>query len=138
MNSCAFCSKDINNRKIEEGKYAFVILSNPRLVAGHILVIPKRHIQIFSDLSKEELLEINKFLAKYQDKVLKNLSKGTEIRQNYRPYKEDSSTHVNHFHYHILPRNNEDELAKKVDVHRKTFYRELEEKERAKITNLLK
>lgn len=138
MNSCVFCSKDLNKRKIEEGKYAFVLLSNPRLVAGHILIIPKRHVQLFSDLSKQEVLEINKLLAKYQDKILKHLSKGTEIRQNFRPFKKDSNTHVNHFHFHILPRNNEDELAKKIDIHRKPFYVKLKEKEREKITGLLK
>ena len=138
MNSCAFCTKDINDRKIEEGKYAFVILSNPRLVEGHLLIIPKRHVQIFSDLTKEEVLKINMFLAKYQDKVLKHLSRGTEIRQNFRPFKKDSHTHVNHFHYHILPREDDDELTKKVDIHRKPFYKELEEKERTKITKLLK
>lgn len=138
MNTCAFCSEEINERKIEEGKYAYVILSNPRLVEGHILIIPKRHVQIFSDLKKPEALELFKLSAKYQDKVLKHLSKGTEIRQNFRPFKQDSHTHVNHFHYHILPREDDDELAKKVDIHRKPFYKELKAKERIKITKLLK
>jgi len=137
-NSCVFCTDKIIKRKIGEGKHSFAILSNPKLVAGHILIIPKRHVQLFSDLKKEEVLEMFKFLSFYQDKVLQVLSKGTEIRQNYRPFKKDSSTHVNHFHFHILPRDDEDELAKKVDVHRKPFYVKLKEMEREKITKLLK
>ena len=137
-NVCAFCSGEMRKRAVEIGKFSTVILSNPRLTPGHILIIPKRHVQIFSDLENGEVLEIFKFLAKYQDKVLNTLSKGTEIRQNYRPFKKDSDTHVNHFHFHILPRDEDDELAKKVDIHRKPFYKNLTEEENKKITKLLK
>jgi len=138
MNKCAFCSNEIKKRAIQEGKYSIVFLSNPRLMIGHLLIVLKRHVHKFSDLNKEEILEIFKFLAIYQDKVLKKLGKGTEIRQNYKPYKKDSHTHVNHFHFHILPREENDKMAKKIDIHRKPFYKKLSEKEKKKITILLK
>lgn len=138
MKTCVFCSKNIKDRVVEQGKYSFVILSNPRLTPGHILIIPKRHVQVFSNLKEEETLEIFKLLAKYQDLVLKKLAKGTEIRQNFRPYKKDSNTHVNHFHFHILPREEKDALAKGVDKYRKPFYKPLKETERKQVENLLK
>lgn len=138
MSDCAFCSEEIRKRLIEEGKYSVVFLSNPKLTVGHLLIVPKRHVHIFSDLKKEEILEMSKFLAKYQDEVLKKLASGTEIRQNFRPHKHDSKTHVNHFHYHILPRNEDDEIAKKVDANRTHLYTDLTKKEREKLTKLLK
>lgn len=136
-NYCVFCSPEIKKRIVQQGKFSFVILSNPRITQGHLLIIPKRHIHKFSELKIRESEEIFKLLGIYQEKVLNKLSKGTEIRQNYRPYKKDSKTHVNHFHFHVLPRDENDEIAKKVDIHRKTLYKDLSEKEHKKLLNLL-
>lgn len=134
---CDFCQKEMMQRAIHNGAHAIVLLSNPRVAVGHLLIIPKRHVQKFSDLQQEECEEIFQLLSDYQDKVLEKLSTGTEIRQNYRPYLKDSRTHVNHFHFHIIPRDERDELAQKVDIHRKPFYQELSEKEEVEITKLL-
>lgn len=138
MDNCVFCSKELRIRYLEEEKVSFVMLSNPRLAVGHLLIIPKRHVHVFSDLKNQEILEMGKMIAKYQDKVLKTLGQGTEIRQNYRPEKPDSKTHVNHFHFHILPRNLNDELAKKVDVARTPLYTDMSKGEEAKVKKLLK
>jgi len=43
--NCVFC--DINKEKtrlIKNGKNVFIIFSNPRLMEGHLLVVPKRHV----------------------------------------------------------------------------------------------
>jgi len=53
--NCVFC--EINKEKtriIEEKEYTLVILSNPRLTEGHLLIIPKRHVEKISELNKEE------------------------------------------------------------------------------------
>lgn len=137
-NNCVFCSDEINKRTIEEGKYAIVFLSNPRLAFGHILIVPKRHTQKLTDLTPDETTEIMSFLTKYQEKVIKNISKGSIIVTNFKPYKPDSRTRVNHFHFHILPINQGDEYETRVENKKHTLYKDLSEKESLKATKLLK
>nr|MBI5455800.1 HIT family protein [Candidatus Levybacteria bacterium] len=138
MNSCAFCSDEIYKRVIEEGEHAIVFLSNPRLAFGHILIVPKRHTQKLTDLTKDETKEIMNFLTKYQERVIKKISKGTIIVTNYKPYKPDSKTRVNHFHFHILPINQGDEYETEVESKKSTLYKDLSEEENVKVTKLLK
>jgi len=52
---CPFCN--INSEKtriLKDGNFTRVVFSNPRLMPGHLLVIPKRHVEKISDLNKEE------------------------------------------------------------------------------------
>ena len=135
--TCAFCSQEVKDRAIQEGSFSIVLLSNPRLSRGHLLVIPKRHVQLFSELTEDEIREMSAFLAAYQKKVVDKLATGTEIRQNYRPEKKDSRTHVNHFHFNLMPRSAGDELEQEVDSHRRLLYKELTEEEKSEITKLL-
>ena len=134
---CPFCSKEIKERAFKEGKLAFVLLSTPRVAPGHLLIIPKRHVQRLSELNNREVEEIFTLLAKYQDKMLNKLGTGTEIRQNYKPYFENSKTHVNHFHFHLVPRKEADEIATRVDIYRKALYQNLSGEEEESILKLL-
>jgi diadenosine tetraphosphate (Ap4A) HIT family hydrolase len=132
---CPFCTgARKENRILKEGKYAYVIFSNPRLMPGHILVIPKRHVEgRLEELTVEERGEIFDFLSEFQAKILKKISSGCDIRQNYKPYVENSRTHINHLHFHLNPREYKDELYEKVDVYRKAFYRDLTEEEKNRL-----
>lgn len=134
---CPFCSQEIKVRAFKEGTLAFVLLSNPRIAPGHLLIIPKRHVQKLSELNNREIKEIFELLANYQDKILNKLGNGTEIRQNYKPYFGNSKTHVNHFHFHLVPRKESDEIATRVDIYRKPLYRDLSEKENQRVLRLL-
>lgn len=134
---CAFCSQEVKDRAIKTGSFSIVLLSNPRLSRGHLLVIPKRHVQLFSELTEDETQEMATFLGEYQKKVVDKLGTGTEIRQNYRPEKKDSRTHVNHFHFNLMPRSEGDELEEMVDVHRRSLYKELSDTEKKEVTDLL-
>ncbi len=136
---CPFCNlTDKKSRILEEGKYTYVMLSNPRLMPGHLLVIPKRHIEgKLEDFSREERDETLDLLSKYQAKILKNIASGCDIRQNYKPYVENSRTHVNHMHFHLNPRELKDELYEKSDVHRIPLYKDLSKEEIQKVSFLL-
>lgn len=137
--SCPFCTSAREEQRIlKEGKYAYVIFSNPRLMPGHLLVIPKRHIEgRIEELSQEERDEIMDFLAEFQAKILVKLAPGCDIRQNYKPYLENSRTHVNHMHFHLQPRAYEDQVYEKADVHRNPLFKELPEEERDRLFSLL-
>ena len=60
---CPFCN--INSEKtriLEDKKFVRVIFSNPRLMPGHLLIIPKRHVEKISELNKEEQMNYLKLL----------------------------------------------------------------------------
>ena len=93
---CPFCgcAKE-ENRILKEGDYAYVIFSNPRLMPGHLLVIPKRHVDgRVGNLSKAERDEIFDLLAEFQEKILEKIAHGCDIRQKFKPYVKESQTHV--------------------------------------------
>src|SRR3990167_1902367 len=50
-------------------------------------------------------LELLDLLVEFQEKILRKLSKGCDIRQNHKPYVENNRTSVKHFHFHIYPRD---------------------------------
>ena len=134
---CPFCEAHKEQRILEETKNNFVIFSNPRIQPGHILVFPKRHVERLSQLKSNESTELFGLLCKYQEKILKNISSGCEVMQNFKPYLPNSRTHVNHLHFHLHPRNHDDQVALKVDKHRKPLYKDLSEAELKRMKSIL-
>jgi ATP adenylyltransferase len=122
--NCAFCKLDKDrNRIVSKYKYCYVMFSNPRLMPGHLLVIPNRHVQKLSELTSEELKELLEIVIKYQEKLLKHCE-GTTIRQNYMPFLPDSRLKITHLHMHIIPRMNKDELYQKVLINEYDIFRD--------------
>jgi len=122
--SCGFCNLDPKrNKVVYDGDLVFVMPSNPRLMQGHLLVIPKRHIEKPWELTSEERKEIFETVLKFQKKVIDHkIATGCDIRQNYRPFLPEGETKVNHVHYHILPRKLNDHLFEKSEIgHGKVF-----------------
>lgn len=136
--NCPFCNIAKENRFIKIGKHAYVILSNPRLMPGHILVIPKRHIYQLKELLKEEQEEIFNLLVEFQEKIITKLSAGCDVRLNFKPYVKNSRTHVNHMHFHLLPREFNDELQEQREKYKDSLYQELSDEEKDKMLELLK
>ena len=135
QNDCPFCSIDlIKTRIVHYSQACLVILSNPSLAEGHLLIIPKRHLDNISQLNKEELIDIFENLIKFENILLKKNS-GCDIRQNFRPFIKQNSYKVNHLHFHLIPRNNEDELYSKSMVYGKDIFRFLSEE---KLNNIIK
>jgi diadenosine tetraphosphate (Ap4A) HIT family hydrolase len=134
---CPFCKIDeVKTRILKEGKYYFIVLSNPRLVAGHLLVIPKRHVEKLSQLSNEEKKEIFDAVIALEEKVLKRFASGCDIKTHYRPFMKQSWVKVNHLHFHLQPREFEDELYQKSQKYEKEIWKELTEMEMKKFTKL--
>lgn len=134
---CVFCNYN-KNRVIYEGKNTFVILSNPRLMPGHLLIIPKRHVEKLSQLNKEELNELINLTIKFQEKILNNVAKGCDIRQNFRPFQKQDNLKVNHLHIHLLPRELFDELYEKCQIFEKDVFNKLNDEEINKFSEMLK
>lgn len=135
---CPFCN--INPRKnivIEKNKNAYITFSNPRKMKGHLLVIPKRHVEEIESIKKEEWKSIIELIVKYHKKIIDKISKGCDIRQHYMPYIKQSSLKVDHVHFHLMPRGFNDEFFEKTKAECDLF-RDLDEEEAEKVKELLK
>src|SRR3989344_6417220 len=132
---CPFCNIDKEKtRLLKTGTYIFVVLSNPRLMEGHTLVIPKRHVEKISDLNKEEKKELFSTMVEFQEKIIQKISPGCDIRENYRPFQKQDNLKIDHLHIHLQPRKFEDELYQESQIHEKKVFKELTNVEAAKIT----
>jgi diadenosine tetraphosphate (Ap4A) HIT family hydrolase len=131
---CRFCSP--TNRILKENNKAAALLSNPRKVPGHFLVIPKRHIDKPWELDKDELQDIFELIFFIEQRLVNKLGQGVDIRQNYRPFIPEGRLKVNHIHFHLYPRYNEDYLYQVAERYETDLFTDLdpaEEKEFAKL-----
>lgn len=135
--NCPFC--DINklgNRIIYSTRYSLSFLSNPSLAEGHTLVIPKRHIENISFLTREEISDLFSHLNLIEENLLKKFS-GCDIRQNYRLFLPLSKFKVDHLHFHLIPRVFEDEIYSKSQIYEKDIFRDLSKEDEDLIINKL-
>ena len=94
---------DRENLILHRGKSAFVMLNRFPYTNGHLMVAPYKHTAEMKDLSDEELLEINKLIARSLE-WLKIAYKpdGFNIGVNLgRPAGAGVPSHI---HWHIVPR----------------------------------
>ncbi len=103
---CIFCkiaNKQINSNVIYEDKYVIAFLDLAEDFYGHTLVIPKKHVQDVLHATKKDLdycyRAIRKICAHYETLGFNAFT----IFNNC----NDSSEHVMHLHFHIIPQNNE-------------------------------
>lgn len=135
--NCPFCSIDEEKtRIIEEKANTFVILSNPRLLPGHVLVVPKRHVEEIFDLTSNERKEIFDLAIKYQKKIIDKIASGCDMRHFYRPFASESAARVEHIQIHLLPRERNDSLKEMMRLEKK-LWTALVPSEREKFTRSL-
>lgn len=123
---------------LRENAHAEVILSNPRKVPGHFLVIPKRHVEKPWDLTPEELQSIFELIFFIEQRILGKLGEGVDIKQNYRPFMKQGRLKVDHVHFHVYPRSWEDYLFQVSERYETDLFAELDDLERKEVEKLLK
>ena len=102
---CPFCTifnNDVNNRIIEQNDLAFIIRDGYPINEGHTLIIPKRHIGSFFEITDEErnaLLSLLDSEKKLLDKEFKPDSYNIGINDG-----EAAGQTVPHLHMHLIPR----------------------------------
>ena len=102
MNECIFCkiiNGDIPSKKVYEDENVFAFMDiNPK-VNGHTLLIPKKHISDFNELSSDDLNNLFSVAKKLTPVLMKAVdAKAFTIGCNY-----GDSQLVKHFHLHLLP-----------------------------------
>lgn len=134
---CPFCNLNLERTRIlHEGSHTKVILSNPRLMPGHLLVVPHRHAEKLSDLSEAERKELLETVILFQDKILTRFAGGCDVRHNYRPFQKQTNLKVHHLHVHLQPRELEDELYRECQIHETKVFTPLLEEEKEKFSRL--
>ena len=105
-NPCLFCNTGKNNI-VHENDLAYASYDSYPVSNLHCLVIPKRHIKDYFDLTNEELLACNELTKILKDEILKNdvsvkgFNFGTNIGRT-------SGQSILHCHFHLIPRREGD------------------------------
>lgn len=135
---CPFCEIDpVRNRTLQESEHARVIFSNPRLMKGHLLVIPKRHVEQPWDLEEHELKQIFSHIHDLQKRISSSLGTGCDVRQNYRPFMKQGRLKVDHLHFHLLPRTFQDDLYERSMKYETDIFSDLPINEADSVAKLL-
>lgn len=113
---CIFCkiiNGDIPCRKVYEDDLVISFMDvNPHAM-GHVLIVPKKHIEDFTKAS-DVIEHIFNVAEKVGKKIMDELKqKGYSLVINYGDAQE-----VKHLHLHIIPSNNEKDYDLD-DVHKK-------------------
>lgn len=137
---CPFCKPDDSHghdRVLRRNASAYCMLSNPRRMAGHLLVIPVRHVERPWEVTSEELRDIFELISWTQQKILDgNLGTGVQVRQNYMPFAPEGILKVGHVHYHVMPRSLNDELYERAGKIEDELFEMLSDEERRRVETL--
>ena len=104
-NTCTFCK--IGDTKLFETKNALVIFDKFPVTKNHSLIIPKRHVESFFDLTPEEyadcmvLIKTTKETLSKLDESISAFNIGVNVGQ-------DAGQTVSHCHIHLIPRRKGD------------------------------
>jgi len=99
FSTCELCTRaDV----VLENSLAYVRYDNHSLSRGHVLVVPKRHVASFFDMSKKEQVAVFELLAEAQRQLQTMFSPdGYNIGVNVGAAAGQSRMHV---HVHLIPR----------------------------------
>ncbi|MBT4257663.1 HIT family protein [archaeon] len=103
MEDCVFCKiikGEIPSTKVYEDEFCFAFLDIEPVNVGHILVIPKKHVETIDKMTKEDLCNLNEGILKVSKGILK-IADGLNVMQNNRWI---AGQEVSHVHFHLIPR----------------------------------
>ncbi|NQT77358.1 MAG: HIT domain-containing protein [Bacteroidetes bacterium] len=106
-NDCPFCIVHKTEKVLHENELAFAILDKHPVTAGHTLVIPRRHVTNYFELSQYELVACHD-LIKFIERSLQEEDKtidGFNIGLNNG---EVAGQTIDHLHFHLIPRRKGD------------------------------
>ena len=133
--TCKLCAEQ--QHALKENERSVIILSNPHKVPGHMLVMPKRHIEMPWELTPEELQDIFGLIFFAEQRLLGKLGEGVDIRQSYWPFKGEDKLKARHLVFHIIPRSPGDYLFQVSDQYKDDLYVDLDSMEYQAVAKIL-
>ena len=105
-NPCLFCNTD-KKEYIFENDLAFATFDSYPVSKYHVLIIPKRHVKNYFELSSDELIACNKIIMLSKNKIEKDdqAIDGFNLGTNCGKVAGQS---INHCHIHLIPRRKGD------------------------------
>ena len=106
---CVFCAaqkEDINDDKslkVFEGDKAFIVMNLYPYNNGHLMVVPRRHISDYSELTREERYEVADLIG-LAIEALKAVSSPHGFNVGANIGKAAGAGIDQHMHFHIVPR----------------------------------
>ncbi len=106
MDTCLFCDFD-NEELIEEGEHCYARRDGYPVSEHHTLIIPKRHVASYFDLSEEEVLDMFRMtrLMKQRIEALDSTVGGFNAGVNAG---KEAGQSIFHVHLHLIPRRQGD------------------------------
>ena len=109
---CLFCKivkGEISSAKVYEDNYVLAFLDISPNTEGHCLVIPKQHFEDMFAIDSETLKKVTIVVKNLATKIKESLgAKGMNITNNNGQIGDQL---VPHFHFHIIPRYENDGLV---------------------------
>lgn len=100
---CAFCdSRVLERQTFYEDDFVLALYTHKPIYPGHCLVIPKRHVERFEELSPAEITQIGATIQKVDEAVKKVF--GTSAYLILQKNGEEVGQTVPHVHFHYIPR----------------------------------
>ena len=105
-NPCLFCNIN-ESGSAHENDLAYASYDSYPVSEYHCLIIPKRHIKDFFELTNEELIACNDLIKKVKDEILNKdrTVRGFNIGTNAGKISGQS---ILHCHFHLIPRREGD------------------------------
>ena len=105
-NPCLFCNSKQSGLAVEN-EFAYASYDTYPVSEFHCLIIPKRHVKDYFDLSDNEVIACNKLIKKVKDKIISEdpSVKGFNIGTNSGAIAGQS---IMHCHIHLIPRREGD------------------------------
>lgn len=111
MENCVFCkivNGEIPSLKIYEDEYTLVFMAKSEDVDGHMLVIPKKHVINLFDCNLETINQIMFTVKKVSNYCVNECGySGVNLLH---ASNESAGQSIPHFHIHLIPRKNNDNI----------------------------
>ncbi len=99
---CIFCDESVKRDVILDNDIFYSIWDENPVSEGHALIVPKKHIESFFDLTSEELLQMYDIIKRTKEVIDEKYHPGAyNIGVNDG---EAAGRTIHHLHVHLIPR----------------------------------
>ena len=99
---CPFCHEKPEHM-LQMGKHFFVIPARAPYTKHHLLIVPRRHVNLLTTLTHAELLEMNKLVDIWTRKLHTKHKDVSLLLRDWLVKDPLINKSINHLHFHLLP-----------------------------------